>query len=853
MNTLVDKTFQAGVAALREGRPKDAERFFAEVTDADPNHAPALYNLGVLHYQAERLTEAESVLNRAAALRPTHVGTHSVLAAVAMALKKTQHAVSHADAIIQSPDADAAALHSAGQVMSFAGRRDDAENAYRRALALAPSYRLPAVALVGVLLSRCAFVDAKQVCDAALLHRPKDQDLHLRRAQALWESGQTAQAKDALHNLLDFAPDHVTAHHNLSLFAHQADPQSVIDRLAILLADGGLPPADVIKAWFALGNLHAGLGEAEAALACFAEGNSVRHESATVLHAQSSTAFDSRVDVVAHAPLPEVRPTGTGSGPTPLIIAGPSRSGKSLLQSWLSAHPDIGAADEVGMLPKLAEQNFANDPEGKARAAEAYRATLAQLGGVARYVIDTHPTNALYLDLLLELCPDAKIIQIQRDPLDLAVCIYFRNFVTGGHWADTWPGIANRLRRYDTLRTHWQEWSPVLATLRYEDVVSRPKDALQQLFAQLGLTWDEGLAPPAGPMPSSTLKPMPWASFADRARFNTEPIDVWKPFAPWLGTFADAYGRDRLAKAPEIPKGHVAPQATLVTAVHALLNRSAINADERAILKNIPAFHASQAEQAEASGKWDDALAARWRAVSCRPFTSFTGKHVEALGATLQSSPVHRELATLHDDIARVWSDYGATSNLRFGDFGLSYQSYTPAFIAGSRDTDVRADTYDLQGLCTGQRVLDLGCNTGFLALAAATHADWVTGVEKEKALVEVGQRVAGYLKVENCALQSGDVSDFAPDETYDVVIAAAVHGWIGLPLAEFGARLATLTSANGAVLFESQGQRSTTVMEADFQSKVMALADAGFTIERQGQICDDRVNLRAFVVLRKV
>lgn len=857
VTTSADTAFQAGVAALRDGRPNEAERFFVEVTDTDPNHAPALYNLGVLHYQADRPEQAESALNRAAAQRPNHVGTHSVLAAVSMALNKIQNAVSHADAIIRNPAADAAALHSAGQVMSFDGRMDDAENAYRRALDAEPSYRLPALALIGQLLSLRAFAGAKDVCEEALQHRPKDQDLHLRRAQALWEDGHTALAKDALHNLLDFAPDHITAHHNLSLFADQADPQTVIDRLSILLADGGLPHADVTKAWFALSNLQADFGDAEVAMACFAEGNRVRHESATEMHAQSSAAFESRVNVVTRMSLPDVRPTEDESGPTPLIISGASRSGKSLLQSWLSAHPEIVAADEVGVLPKLAEQNFNNSPGGKAHAAETYRKTLAKLGGAARYVIDTHPTNALYLDLLLELCPDAKIIQIHRDPLDLAVSIYLRNFVTGGHWADSWSGIANRLRCYDKLRNHWRNWSPVIATLRYEDVVSSPEDALQQIVEQLGLTWGDGLTPPTEQAPSSglkpMLKPMPWASFADRPKVNEDSIGLWKPFAPWLGAFADAYGRDQLTNASDIPEGHATPQSSFVKSVHALQNRSLMTAGEHKVLRNIPTFHAIQAEQAEAAGKWDEALAARWQSVSCRPFTSFVNKHVEALGTTLQRSPAHADLATLHEDISRIWASYGEMSNLRFGDFGLSYQSCAPAFIAGSRDTEARAVAYGLLDLCAEKSVLDLGCNTGFLALAAAAHAQAVTGVEKERALVEIGQRVTAHLKVENCEFQSGDVLDFNPEAVFDVVIAAAVHGWIGMPLSEFGARLAQLTSANGAVLFESQGQRSTTMIEADFQSKVMALADAGFKVERQGQVCDDRVNLRAFVVLRKV
>lgn len=853
MSAQVEAAFQSGVAALREGRASDAERFFQEVIALDARHGAALYNLGVLHYQANRLVEAEAVLSRASAVRPSHVGTRSVLAAVSVALKKIESAVTHADVIIGRETADASALHSAGQVMELAGCVEDAEKAYRRALTLEPTYRLPAIALVRQLLSRRAFAEAVAVCETVLKHLPKDQDLHLRRAQALWEGGQTVGARDALLNLLDFAPDHITAHYNLSLFASQTDPQTVIDRLVILLAEGDLPLSDAVKVWFALGNLHASQDQAEVALACFLQGNDLRQSVATDQHAQSSAAFEARVEAIVRSPLPDVSPIDSDLCPTPLIIAGPSRSGKSLLQAWLSAHPDIAAADEVGVLPKLAERDYAKDPEGKAEAARSYRATLQKLGGSARYVIDTHPTNILYLDLLLDLCPDAKIIQVKRDPLDLAVSTLFRNFVTGGHWADTWRGIAARLLCYDKLRDHWQPWSPVISTLCYEDVVQNPNEVLRHVIRQLGLPQSQAMDMPEHPLPDSELKPVPWASFADRPQANADSIGLWKPFAPWLSTFVDAYGREGLVQAHVIPTTPVVPRYELTQALKAIQSKSVVSEVENQYLANVPAFHAAQAEQSEVSDKWDEALAARWRAVSCRPFTSRLQKHVDALAETIQRSPGDGRLAALHQDLSRMWRTYGETSGLRFGDFGLSYQSCAPVFIPGSRDTDLRAQVYGLQDLCAGKHVLDLGCNAGFLGLAAATKAQAVTGIEKEPALVEIGQRVATYLNAKNCKLLCGDVNSALPDAQFDLVIAAAIHGWIGMPLADLGERFAKVTSPGGAVLFESQGQRSTTVVEADFEDKVRTIASAGFQVERAGQICDDRVNLRAFVILRKV
>jgi tetratricopeptide (TPR) repeat protein len=851
VTTPVETSFRAGVAALRDGRADEAQRQFQDVLAADPDHAATLYNLGVLQYQAGRSADAETYLQRAVECRPGHTDTRSVLAAVLVDLNKLHAALPHARVIAESPVADSAALNTAGHVLALAGWSEDAEAVYRRALGPDNAYRPSATGLVTLLMSRRDFAEAARVCGDVLARHPTDQDLHLKRAQALWEGGHTNAARDALTNLLDFAPDHVTAHHNLSLFAGVPDPETRISRLTSLLGEGVLETPDVVKAWFALGNLFATLSQPEESLACFTEGNCVRAVAATALHTDSSLAFEHRVNAVVAAPLPPVQDR-PARGPTPLIISGPSRSGKSLIQSWLSGHPDITAADEVGVLPRLAEIDFKAEPARLEEAAATYRSTLVKLGGPARYVIDTHPTNALYLDLLLQLCPDAKIIQINRGPLDLAVSIFARNFVTGGHWADSWRGIAARLKCYDRLQTHWADWSPVIATLAYEDVVRDPDSTLATLTAALELPPADAIAPPAPAMSASEISPMPWASFADRPSVQPGHIGLWRPFAPCLAAFADAYGRDSVADQGVIPVEIVAPYGAVVNAVHSLKTGDTPSGNAERILKNIPASHAAAAEQAAQAGRWDDAVAARWQAVSCRPFTHRVRHHADALQNTLESSPLYQDVARLHKDVSALWVAYREESGLRFGDFGLLYQSCGPALLAGSRDTEVRAAAYDLETLCAGQRVLDLGANTGFLSLAAASHAATVRGIEHEQALVDIGSRVRDHLHLDNCTFLCADASVYDSDEPFDVVIAAAVHGWLQMPLADFALRLAGLTAPGGAVLFESQGQRSTTVIEEGFHAKTEVIVAAGFQVERHGTVCDDHVNLRAFVVLRK-
>ena len=61
-----DSLFQKGVAALREGRMEEADGAFRNVLDGDPDHAPALYNLGLICYQGNKTEDASRFLTRGA-------------------------------------------------------------------------------------------------------------------------------------------------------------------------------------------------------------------------------------------------------------------------------------------------------------------------------------------------------------------------------------------------------------------------------------------------------------------------------------------------------------------------------------------------------------------------------------------------------------------------------------------------------------------------------------------------------------------------------------------------------------------------------------------------------------------
>jgi hypothetical protein len=126
-------------------------------------------------------------------------------------------------------------------------------------------------------------------------------------------------------------------------------------------------------------------------------------------------------------------------------------------------------------------------------------------------------------------------------------------------------------------------------------------------------------------------------------------------------------------------------------------------------------------------------------------------------------------------------------------------------------------------------------------------------GFDISKACVEVGNTVAKHLNYSHIKLHHKAFDDFVGKKQYDLVIACAVHQWIGKPLEDFGDALFGLCKPGGIVLLESQGARDRYHTEPGFADNATAIASAGFSVLRKGSVCDDALNYREFWVLKRI
>lgn len=262
------------------------------------------------------------------------------------------------------------------------------------------------------------------------------------------------------------------------------------------------------------------------------------------------------------------------------------------------------------------------------------------------------------------------------------------------------------------------------------------------------------------------------------------------------------------------------------------------------------------AEAQRQAGEPVAAVISLWQACATYPYSLETVSAYARLREALAQSPdaEHRRLSILHERVQKIWRGYQAEQlQYSFGDFGLPYQGFEPLMLPGTRSAKARLAHYGLdEVLPEGATALDIGCNHGFLLLGLGERLAAGEGFDISKACVEVGNAVAHHLGYSHISLHHKAFDDFVGKKQYDLVIACAVHQWIGKPLEDFGEALVGLCKPGGIVLLESQGARDRHLTEPGFDNNATAIGSAGFTVLRKGSLCDDSLNYREFWLLQR-
>ena len=231
-----------------------------------------------------------------------------------------------------------------------------------------------------------------------------------------------------------------------------------------------------------------------------------------------------------------------------VIVAGLPRSGKSLVENLLAVHPEVIAGGELALVRKFV--GSLNQRQGlEALAARLATEIVSPLGrhcpplasGV-RYIVDTSPANLSRLGYLALLHPQVPIIFCRREPLDLGLALYFKNFRSGHRYSYQLATAGRAIAVAEKLIQHWRQALPnPMLEVRYETLVQDPQGTQRALFSSLGL------APASAceqPVTGTEWRVFPSRSIDSVGSISAELVGFAKRFRRQLEPLAKAYNEE---------------------------------------------------------------------------------------------------------------------------------------------------------------------------------------------------------------------------------------------------------------------------------------------------------------------
>jgi len=205
------QSFNEALALQRQGRLREAEKIYARVLKAAPDHFDALNLLGAVKAQQGQIGEAQRLFAAAVKINPSIAGAWANLGQALHALKRSEEALQSLDKARSLAPDDINVLHQHANVLLSLGRNADALGEFRKILARAPRHG-EARLNCGIACAALGRLDeAVAEFDAALALIPGHPAVHYNRALALQALGRYAEAVQAHDRALGAAPQHAGA------------------------------------------------------------------------------------------------------------------------------------------------------------------------------------------------------------------------------------------------------------------------------------------------------------------------------------------------------------------------------------------------------------------------------------------------------------------------------------------------------------------------------------------------------------------------------------------------------------------------------------------------------------------
>ena len=527
---------------LQGGRAGDAFVPLREAARCMPGSAAIWHDLGLACLESGRVAEAITALRSSVAIDPRFQDSHLRLGIALESSGALEAALSAYNQAMQlKPLAEAG--YRAAHVLESLGHLPQAIELFRTAATVGSGTSLGRIAMARALMAEDRDGEAEKLLRRVLTTERNNAVALDLLANTLADTGRFEEARRYFIRSIDATPSFAGSYYDIARCGRMgAGDAELIARMRAALQSQSLEPAQRVRVHLALGKAADDLAQYEEAMRQFDAAEAVRNDIVRFDLAR----FTERVDgLIAHFTTDRLadaavsaRGEARRNDARPIFIFGMPRSGTTLVEQILSAHPDVRAGGELSFWNERGSAwERVESAQGRAQhlasSAADYLQLLRGLKSGGNHVTDKNPLNFQWAGMLHLALPQATLIHCRRNPLDTALSIHQTHFNPRMSFPTGGEALVGYIRAYERLCDHWRRVLPPerFIEIDYEDLVVEPDKVIRRLVAATGLDWHEAcLSPERNARAVKT--PSKWQA---RQPIYRHANGRWRAYEPWLG------------------------------------------------------------------------------------------------------------------------------------------------------------------------------------------------------------------------------------------------------------------------------------------------------------------------------
>ena len=535
-----------GRVLVEDGKPEEAVRAFEACVRLAPHHLGAWNQLGRRLVELERFDAAIVAYQAIVAAKPDNRIGWQNLGNLQLHQRRFAEAESAFARAVGIDPRLAEGWYGIGASRSGAGKSDAAAEALAEALSRDPDHVASLLELARLERDAGSFGAALARLQHAEGQDPDSLPVQFELGATLYLLGRKAEATEALRRATA-DPEHEADAWRLLAQMRRFDTPGSEEESAIraVLHRGELDDDKRTGLHFALGKICDERGDYQEAFASYAAANEIQHQNQRLDRDDLSEFVDAMIDAFPASLFNDAEHGGSDSE-LPVFVLGMPRSGTTLAEQIIRAHPDADGVGEIKAMSDIFNQRFGDaglrsqlaaavaalDAADRAALATDYLQQVEAIAdpGASR-VVDKLPFNFNYIGFLRLLFPKARIVHCTRDPMDNCLSLFFGFFATRAYVFNDLEDIGFVYAQYSRLMQHWStcDIGPIY-TLRYESLVDAPENEVRSLLDFLGLDWEPGCL--EFHEQGSAVRTL--SAWQVREPIYRRSVGRWRHYEPWL-------------------------------------------------------------------------------------------------------------------------------------------------------------------------------------------------------------------------------------------------------------------------------------------------------------------------------